>query len=328
MVAKWQECLRYEQFFRMDNIGPAHNETVKETTWMIQAGPAGARADDFKKGFMEAQMLVQLAVAVNSEEVQLGTWPVEEKSGVLRDRFGDSRGKNLNSVLKSVEATEAPLSLCVELLNVPSLRTIMQSDSSERPSCVSVCAVVLDKCGRGMSDVQFYVPSWDSGFKCTVNGSFIVLILEKEDVEQKCNLLTLVPRIEACSEAMQKQMQCRSVIQGTLLAQYVPYLWEHMTSTSVSIRHFSSRKLPMDPSAFLDVFPWHVSTHDWSLEQELTSLKVPGDGDCWITSMLVSAGTLAWSEEAEAYPTNCGWVERNAPVINMVRRCVARIRTF
>ena len=325
MVAKWQECLRYERFFRMDNIGPAHNETVKETTWMIQAGPAGARADDFKKGFMEAQMLVQLAVAVNSEEVQLGTWPVEEKSGVLRDRFGDSRGKNLNSVLKSVEATEAPLSLCVELLNVPSLRTIMQSDSSERPSCVSVCTVVFDKCSRGMSDVQFYVPSWDSGFKCTVNGSFIVLILEKEDVEQKCNLLTLVPRIEARSEAMQKQMQCRSVIQGTLLAQYVPYLWEHMTSTSVSIRHFSSRKLPMAPSAFLDVFPWHVSTHYWSLEQELTSLKVPGDGDCWITSMLVSAGTLAWSEEAEGYPTNCGWVERNAPVINMVRRCVASV---
>jgi hypothetical protein len=200
----------------------------------------------------------------------------------------------------------------------------MQSDSSERPSCVSVCAVVLDKCSRGMSDVQFYVTSWDSGFKCTVNRSFIVLILEKEDVEQKCNLLTLVPRIEAGSEAMQKQMQCRSMIQGTLLAQYVPYLWEHMTSTSVSIRHFSSRKLPMAPSAFLDVFPWHVSTHDWSLEQELTSLKVPGDGDCWITSMLVSAGTLAWSEEAEAYPTNCGWVERNAPVINMVRRCPIR----
>jgi hypothetical protein len=90
-------------------------------------------------------MLVQLAVAVNSEEVQLGTWPVEEKSGVLSDRFGDRRGKNLNSVLKSVEATEAPLALCVELLNVPSLRTIMQSDSSQRPSCVSVCAVVLDK---------------------------------------------------------------------------------------------------------------------------------------------------------------------------------------
>jgi hypothetical protein len=145
MVAKWQQCLRYERWFRKDNIGPAHDETVKETTWMIQAGPAGARADDFKQGFMEAQMLVQLVVAVNSEEVQLGTWPVEEKSGVLSDRFGDRRGKNLNSVLKSVEATEAPLALCVELLNVPSLRTIMQSDSSQRPSCVSVCAVVLDK---------------------------------------------------------------------------------------------------------------------------------------------------------------------------------------
>jgi hypothetical protein len=134
MVAKWQECLRYEQFFRMDNIGPAHDETVKETTWMIQAGPAGARADDFKKGFMEAQMLVQLAVAVNSEEVQLGTWPVEEKSGVLRDRFGDSRGKNLNSVLKSVESNEAPLALCVELLNVSSLRLSAMSGLASNPA--------------------------------------------------------------------------------------------------------------------------------------------------------------------------------------------------
>jgi hypothetical protein len=56
------------------------------------------------------------------------------------------------------------------------------------------------------------------------------------DVEQKCNLLTLMSRIEARSEAIQKQMQCRSVIQGTFLSRYVSLLWEHMTITSVSIR--------------------------------------------------------------------------------------------
>jgi len=323
MVEKWKQCLSYERLFRKDNIGSPHDET----TWMIEAGPAGASlvAGDFRKGFIQAQMLVQLAVAVNSQELQLGTWPVEMHSGVLRDRFGNFRGRDLNSVLKSVEQTEAPLAFCVELLNVPSLRTIMQGDSSERPSCVSVCSVVLDKVTGSMSDVQFFVPSWDSGFRCTVNGSFIVMILEKEDVEQKFNLLTLVPRIDGRSEAMQKQMQCRSVIQGSLLARYASHLWGHMTSNLVSIRRFSSRQLPMAPSAFLDVFPWHGSTHAWSLEQELTSLKVPGNGDCWITSMLVSAAILAWSKEAEAWPTNDGWVHGNAPVVNMVRQCVASV---
>lgn len=324
MVRKWKQCLSYERLFRGDNVGPPHDET----TWMIETDAAGARADVFTKGFMQAQMLVQLAVAVNSQELQLGTWPMEQESVVLRERFGDRRGKNLNLVLKSVEPTEAPLAFCVELLNVPSLRTIMLVDLSERPSCVSVCAVVLEKGSGEMSDVKFYVPSWDSGFRCTVHGSFIVLILEKEDVEQKCHLLTLVPRIEARSEGMQKQMHCSSVIQGTLLSRNLPLLWEKMTSTSVSIRRFSSWQLPMAPSGFVGDYlkekmdlkeKKHLSTHAWSLGQELTWLRVPGDGNCWITAMCVSAGISPW------WPDESGWVDVNAPVVNMVRRCVASV---
>jgi hypothetical protein len=105
---------------------------------------------------------------------------------------------------------------------------------------VSVCILVLDKDSDEMSDVQFYVSSWDPGFRCTVNGMFIALILEMEDTEQKCKRFTLVPCIEVHSESIQEQIQCRSVIQGTLLERYVPRLWGKMTSNSVSFRCFSS----------------------------------------------------------------------------------------
>ena len=56
---------------------------------------------------------------------------------------------------------------------------------------VCVSTVVLDQCGKELSDLHFYVPSWELGFRCTTNARFIVLIREKDVGEEKCKFLTL-----------------------------------------------------------------------------------------------------------------------------------------
>jgi hypothetical protein len=130
MMGKYKQCLSYECLFRKDNIYPPHDET----TWVIEVDPAGARVVDFAEGFIPVQIFVQCSVTVNFQELHLGTWPVDQKSTVLCERFGVGYDINLEKLLKKVEKTEETLAFCVELLNVQSLSTIMPGDLSERSS--------------------------------------------------------------------------------------------------------------------------------------------------------------------------------------------------
>jgi hypothetical protein len=296
------------------------NETF--SLWLMDTYAGGGKEPvAFQDGLDAARMVVEHALAVNTEKITPGPLRFSEdqwkKALALRTRYDCIR---LMIRKLGVTANESPLSFYVDLLNVLLLESIVGDDSRHLDSvgCSSVCVleVFIDGSGR-ISSVVRHVPSWWSARTCSEETLFVVLVA-KQDCEKR-SLLTLVPQVGYQEEDV---IPCTSVMKGCELKKHAPLLWEKLC-TSSKAKCFLPR---IAPTGFLRGKKDFGKIQDWVSSQSIVSPVVPGDGACWIWALLVLVGTLpCLPQNLPTAAQKREWSELWAPVCNRFRQMVVAV---
>jgi hypothetical protein len=329
MGRKWEES---EFFHRMLGNGVSNSDIVP---WMIDTGSAaGTHPPGFKHDLLQARMLVDDVIAVDPEGLKEKKVCDEEwMIDAIFQRTGFRHGqkftyaktfeqmiKKLKLGLTAQNTPESALAFYVDLLNVFDLQRLIaqnREDLSET-GWVCICTFTIDVGSRQISSVQMHAPSWVTDFKCTAKTRFIFLVRHNYGQQWKRSLLALVSKIESTAgERIEEDLPCCSVIEGMQVQKSLRRLWDECSNCCSCTRF--CRRLP--PRAVLGAEQRHASILNWCKMRGMVSPLVPGDGNCFITAILVGAAVLpCMPQKRPSKVEQEKWAARYAAVVNLMRQ--------
>jgi hypothetical protein len=176
----------------------------------------------------------------------------------------------------------------------------------------------MDVGSRQFSSVQMYAPSWVANFKCTSKTRFIFLVRHNFGQQWKRSLLALVSKIESTAgERIEDDLPCHSVIEGVYVQKSLRRLWDEC-STCGSVTRFC-RRAP--PRAVVGPEQRCGNILNWCQLRGMVSPLVPGNGDCFITAILVGAAVLScMPQQKPSTFEQEEWAARYAAVVNLMRQ--------
>jgi len=300
---------------------------------MIDTGSAvGTHPLGFKHDLLQARMLVDDVIAVNPEGLNLTMscgkdWMIDaifQRTGIRLDHGSanplEGLSKKLKLGLTAQNTPESALAFYVDLLNVFDLqRLITQNrEALSETGWVCICTVTIDVGSRQFSSVQMHAPSWVTDFKCTAKTRFIFLVRHNFGQQWKRSLLALVSKIESTAgERIEDDLPFHRVIEGVYVQKSLRRLWDEC-STCGSVTRFC-RRAP--PRAVVGPEQRCGNILNWCQLRGMVSPLVRGNGDCFITVILVGAAVLpCMPQQKPSTFEQEEWAARYAAVVNLMRQ--------